>query len=152
MLMDELDYYMIKNILSYLDFRSQISFIQINKFNYFNFKKLINYHIGTIIKKKLNILKFDKYTKIRLNYYYFHYLKRISDILLNENQYKKKKVYSKLKSSKKFNNNLVYYKYLDYYNVKSILLKYNFKINKNCKINFYIKKHFYNVYCLIDFL
>ena len=150
--MDKLDYYITKNIISYLDFRSQISFVQVNKFNYNNYKNLNHYNIGTIIKKKLKILKFDKFTKIRLNYYNFHYLKRISDLLLNENNDKKIKVYDKFKSSKKVINNLVYYKYLTLYNVKSILINNNFKINKNCKINDYIKKHFYNIYCLIDFL
>ena len=47
--MNELDYYIIKNIISYLDFRSQINFIKMNKFNYYNFKNLINYNIGIII-------------------------------------------------------------------------------------------------------
>jgi hypothetical protein len=150
--MDKLDYYLIKNILSYLDFRSQINFIKINKYNYNNFKNYINFNIGIIIKKKLKILKFDKYTKIRLNCYYFHYLRRISNLLLNENNDKKIKFFNKLKSSKKYTNNLVYFKYLTLYNVKSILSKYNFKITKNYNINNYIKKHFYNVYCLIDFL
>ncbi len=150
--MDKLDYYITKNIISYLDFRSQISFVQVNKFNYNNYKNLNNYNIGTIIKKKLKILKFDKFTKIRLNYYNFHYLKRISDLLLNENNDKKIKVYDKFKSSKKVLNNLVYYKYLTLYNVKSVLINNNFKINKNYKINDYIKKYFYNTYCLIDFL
>ena len=150
--MNKLDFYLTKNILSYLDFRSQINFIKINKYNYYNFKNYINYNIGTIIKKKLKIITFDKYTKIRLNCYYFHYLKRIADILLNENIVYTLNNYSKFKSSKKINSNLVYYKYLTLYNVKSILLKYNFKIIKNYKINNYIKKHFYNTYCLIDLL
>jgi hypothetical protein len=150
--MNKLDYYMVKNIISYLDFRSQINFIKMNKFNYNNFKNLINYNIGIIIKKKLKILKFDKYTKIRLNYYYFHYLRRISNILLNIDENNKLKNFSKLKSSKNTINNLVYYKYLTLYNVKSILKNNNFQISKKYKINEYIKKHFYNVYCLIDFL
>ena len=150
--MNKLDYYLIKNIISYLDFRSQINFIKMNKFNYYNFKNLINYNIGIIIKKKLKILKFDKYTKIRLNYYYFHYLRRISNILLNIDENYKLKNYSKFKSSKNTTNNLVYYKYLTLYNVESILKNYNFKITKKYKINEYIKKHFYYAYCLIDFL
>ena len=150
--MNNLDYFLIDNILSYLDFRSQISFVQIDKFNYYNFKHLIRYHIGTIIKKKLKILKFDKYTKLRLKYYNFYFIKKISNMLLNIQDDNILKSLSKLKSSKNTTNNLVYYKYLTLYNVKSILEKNSFPITKKHKINEYIRKHFYNVYCLIDFL
>ena len=150
--MNKLDYYLIDIIISFLDFRSQISFIQINKFNYYNFKNLINYHIGTIIKKKLKLLNFNKFTKLRLNYYKFYFIKKISNILLNIDDNNKLKNISKLKSSKNTTNNLVYYKYLTLYNVESILKNYNFKITKKYKINEYIKKHFYCAYCLIDFL
>ena len=151
-LMNKLDYFLINNILSYLDFRSQIKFVQIDKFTYYNFKQIIRYHIGTIIKKKLKILKFDKYTKLRLKYYNFYFIKKISNMLLNIKDDNILKSLSKLKSSKNATNNLVYYKYLTLYNVKSMLENYNFPITKKHKINAYIKKHFYNVYCLIDFL
>ena len=150
--MNKLDYFLINNILSYLDFKSKLSFIQIDKFNYYNFKDIIRYNIGIILKKKLKILKFDKYTKLRLNYYNFYFIKKIANILLNIQDDNILKTLSKLKSSKNTTNNLVYYKYLTLYNVKSILENYNFPITKKYKINKYIKKHFYNVYCLIDFL
>ena len=150
--MNKLDYFLINNILSYLDFKSKVSFIQIDKFNYYNFKDIIRYNIGIILKKKLKILKFDKYTKLRLNYYNFYFIKKIANILLNIQDDNILKTLSKLKSSKNTTNNLVYYKYLTLYNVKSILENYNFPITKKYKINEYIKKHFYNVYCLIDFL
>lgn len=150
--MNNLDFHIINKILSYLDFRSQISFVQIDKFNYYNFNHVIRYHIGTIIKKKLKIINFNKNTKLRLNYYNFYFIKKITNILLNIQDDKILKSLSKLKSSKNATNNLVYYKYLTLYNVKSILKNYNFPITKKYKINEYIKKHFYNVYCLIDFL
>lgn len=150
--MNNLDFHIINKILSYLDFRSQISFVQIDKFNYYNFNHVIRYHIGTIIKKKLKILNFNKHTKLRLNYYNFYFIKKITNILLNIQDDNILKSLSKLKSSKNATNNLVYYKYLTLYNVKSILENYNFPITKKYKINEYIKKHFYNVYCLIDFL
>lgn len=150
--MDKLDYYVINNIISYLDYRSKTNFIQIDKYNYKNFKKIINYQIGLILKKKLKIFNFDKFTKIRLNYYKFFFLRKIASILLNIEDTKQIKTYNKFKSSKYLTNNLIHYKYLTIYNVKSILENYNFPITKKYKINQYIKKHFYNVYCMIDFL
>ena len=129
--MNNLDYYLIYEISTYLDYKSKISFIKMDKYNYNNLKNLINYNIGNILKKKLKIIKFDLISKIRLNYYRFYFLKKISNILLNNNEKLKLKKISKFKLSKFYNNNLVYYNYLTINNVKSIL---SFKVKSKISL------------------